>query len=162
MRALERAARERLVAEPLRTAGLVPRTVGTYVPLWARGATVAAGLALLGWGSTSAAASPQLITFTFAFAGLTFFGLYEVWMRQEVLSVRAESEEERRVRVRGIFGAQTLLTLSFLLLAGLSAGDRPTFLVLSAVASLIGAAGCALALSTGIQERYLRAWSVKR
>lgn len=161
MRALERVVIERISEEPVRTALLVPRNVGSYLPMWGRSAVIVAALTLLGSvAARGLAGRPSLLTIGLTFAALTFFGLYETWIRQEVFSVCAKSDAERRTRVRAIFSAQTTLTLSFLFIAALSAGAWPGAVPLGAIAGIVGAIGCAFAMSTGIQERYLRAWRV--
>lgn len=164
MRALEQSAREQLHQDEIRTASLLPRHLGTYVPLWIRLTGVAFVLALLAWVVLRAAtsSSPVFMLCGFAIAALTFFGLYESWMRQEVFSVRARDEDDRQRRVRAVFAAQIFLALVFLLMAGLSVGSWPGLPALGVTAAIIGGTGCAFALSTAIQERYLRAWSVRR
>ncbi|HYI12039.1 MAG TPA: hypothetical protein VEK57_23495 [Thermoanaerobaculia bacterium] len=163
MQALERTALARMAPEPVRSATLVPRRVGAYVPLGARTAGIAAALGLLLIViERSLTGTPTLMTYGFTFAGLTFFGLYAAWMRDEVFSVRARDEAERRARVRAVFGAQTVLTLSLLVLAALSAGPWPGLVPLATIATIIGGTGCAFALSTGIQERYLQVWTARQ
>lgn len=154
-RALEKSARTK--RPEVRTAPLVPRHLSMYLPGWMRAANLIANLAVLLWFLLRArvATSPLLMPLGFAFAGVTFYLLYETWLRQEVFSVRAANEAERRQRVRFVFGAQAVLTLAFLLMAGLSTGQWPGPIVIGVIAGVIGGVGCALALSTGIQERYL-------
>ena len=164
MRALERSASERLTTEPVRTALLLPRRLEAYVPLWARSASFVAGLGLLCWVTVrfATAAGPRMMAVGFTFAAITFFALYEIWMRQEVFSVRAASDDDRRRRVRAIFAAQAFLLSAFLIMAALSTGTWPGLVPLGVAGSIAGGLGCAFALSTGVQERYLRAWSVRR
>ena len=152
--AIEKAAKARLTEPAVRTASLVPRRVSMYVPLPLRVVSIAATLAACAW--VAMRATPAIMLVGYAFGGLTFFGLYEVWMRQEVAGVRARDEDDRRQRVRAIFAAQTVLTLSFLSMAALSAGNWPGLLPLAVMGGIIGSIGCALALSTDIQQRYLR------
>ena len=155
--AIERRAAERSRHEALeRTAGLAPRAAGSYVGTWSRFALSLAVLSLLTWiGVRIASGEGATFTFLFGGAGLVFFSLYEVWLRDEVSGVRAPDEADRRRRVRAVFVAQTLLTTSFLVMAGLSTFPWPGHSVLGAAAALLGSAGSALALSTGIQKRYL-------
>jgi len=77
MRALERSAIERLTVDPVRSALLLPRRVGTYVPLWARSASIVAGLAGLCWVTARAApaAGPLMMAIGLTFAAMTFFAL---------------------------------------------------------------------------------------
>lgn len=163
MRALERSVIDRMTPDPVRSALLLPRLVGTYVPLWARRASIVAGLAGLCWVTARAAtaARPLMMAIGFTFAAVTFFALYEIWLRQEVFSVRATDDGDRRRRVRAIFAAQTILTLSFLIMAGLSAGTWPGLVPLGVIGGITGGLGCAFALSTGVEERYLQAWSAR-
>lgn len=164
MRILERSASDRLTADPVRSALLLPRRLEMYVPLWTRSASFVTSLALLYWVIVRAAtaAGPRTMAIGFTFAALTFFALYEIWMRQEIFSVRATDDDDRRRRVRAIFGAQAILLLSFLIMAGLSAGAWPGLIPLGVIGGIAGGLGCAFALSTGIQERYLQAWSARR
>jgi hypothetical protein len=149
------------VVEPVRSAGLTPRSVRSYVSAGARAIAWLLALNALAWAIWRiAAGAPSLLTGGFMFAGVTFFGLYEAWMREEVLSVRA-ADDERRVRVRAIFFAQATLTIAFFVLAGLSAGAVPGRIVLAVVAAMLGSAGCAFAMSTGIQKRYVEARRVR-
>lgn len=66
MQAIERAANERLPEEPMRSASLSPRTIGIYVPLWARCTAAVAALALLAWALARAIPDPQLLPFGLA------------------------------------------------------------------------------------------------
>ncbi|HEV7238442.1 MAG TPA: hypothetical protein VGQ36_04315 [Thermoanaerobaculia bacterium] len=165
MQALERSAGARVRIEDTRSALLVPRTVSAYVLLPARVTLAVAVVASLAWVVVRAMTiAPNRMTMLLGLtvAGLTFFGLYEAWMRQEVFDVRAIDDKDRRLRVRAVFAAQIVLTLSFLLMAALSAGPWPGRPVLAVAATIIGGIGCAFALSTGIQQRYLEAWTATR
>jgi hypothetical protein len=162
-RSLEKDAIEHVPEEEVRTAGLTPRSVHDSIPIWLRSAMLMAEACALLWVAMRAAAGhPILFTAVFAGAAIVFFGLYESWMRDEVFSVRAKSNADRTSRVRAVFAAQSLLTLSFLLMAALSAGPWPGLLPLAIVAAIVGSTGCAFALSTGIQQRYLQAWTAER
>jgi len=154
-RAIERSVRKGIV-DSVRSADLAPRSVGMYLPLAARTGLMMTGLGLLVCVTARAiSARPTLMTIGFTFAAITFFGLYESWIRQEVFSVRARDDADRRSRVRAIFVAQCILTLSFLLLAILTVSSWPGLITLGAIAGVLGGIGCGLALSTGIQRRYL-------
>ena len=164
MHSIERSAKTQLTRDMVLSASLAPRHLSSYVPLWARVTTFVAILAGLAsvtvLGTTTS--SPRTMLLGFGLAGLTFFGLYEAWMRQELFSVRSKGEDDLRQRVRAVFAAQSGLTLSFLLMAALSVGVWPGVPALGVVAVIVGGTGCAFALSTGIQERYLKARTVRR
>lgn len=141
--------------ECVRTASLEPRRVRDYLPIPLRAAMAMAALGALAWVIDAAQTSePRRMLFTFTAVALTFFLLYETWLRQEIFEVRARDERDRRRRVRTIFAAQTVLTISFLILAALSI-HRELRVPIAVAATLIGVPGCALALSTGVQQRYL-------
>jgi hypothetical protein len=91
---------------------------------------------------------------------LVFFVLYEIWMWQEVFGVRSEAMRDMKRRVRTIFAAQVVLTLSFFAGAALLV-QRGTFLPVVVVTTSIGMAGCAFALSTGVQKRHLEVAGTK-
>ena len=158
MQAIERAALAEIVESPVRTATLEPRHVVNYLPLAWRVADVVVTLACLGWViEVARTSSPRFMLFAYSGIGITFYLLYEAWIRQEVFEVRAREEKDRRRRVRFIFVAQIILTISFLALAALSLRAEPGRVALGVAATLIGTPGCALALSTGVQRRYLEA-----
>lgn len=165
MRALETKALSNLPQESVRSASLEPRRVSSYVPLKFRVPSVVALVLSAAWVVLRAMATdlrPSVMFATSCFAALTFFALYEVWLRDEIFSVRAKDEGDRHRRVMAVFAAQNALSTSFLALAALSLEFPRARSVITVAAGVIGAIGCAFALSTGIQERYLRAWSARR
>lgn len=174
-RALLAAARDRAAKEGVRfrSASLAPRRVATHLPTWIHatpiilgsGILIASGIRILRTVSVAGGWMPIAL----GGIALVFFLLYEIWLRSEALGPSAGSlpqgqeENARAQRVRRVFFFQTVLILLFSALS-LAASDirwqsaegRPLALALGLVAGIVGTAGCALALSSNLQDRSLR------
>lgn len=174
-RALLAAARDRAAKEDVRfrSASLAQRRVATHLPTWLHVAPALLGSGiLLASGIRFSRTVPEAggwMPIALGGIALVFFLLYEVWLRSEALGPLAgspppgDAEKARGRRVRRVFLFQTVLALLFSALSLAASGvrwqspeGRPLALALGAIAGIVGTAGCALALSSNLQDRSLR------